>query len=191
MHQRLGFAILSPAFNSSETPTMHRYPRRHWLTISAALLVTLSLAPGLGMATGADATTPRLCDLSRITDGDTVRLKCGDAYVNVRLYCIDAPEMAQRPWGTGARRALERMTPRQVQLRPITIDRFGRTVGAIHDPIENVSLGIELVRGGHVAVYPRYCTDPLYLEAEALAKAAHLGIWSMDGDQQTPWEFRH
>ena len=191
MHHRSAFAILSPDHHHSESLTMHICHIRHWLTTCAALLVTLSLAPGLGMATGADATTPRLCDLSRITDGDTVRLKCGDAYVNVRLYCIDAPEMAQRPWGTGARRALERLTPRQVQLRPITIDRFGRTIGAIHDPIENVSLGIELVRGGHVAVYPKYCTDPLYLEAEALAKAAHLGIWSMDGDQQTPWEFRH
>jgi endonuclease YncB( thermonuclease family) len=166
-------------------------PLRHWLTTCAALLVTLSLAPGLGMATGEDAATPRLCDLSRITDGDTVRLKCDDEYVTVRLYCIDAPEMAQRPWGTGARRALERLTPREVQLRPITLDRFGRTVGAIHDPVENVSLGVELVRGGHVAVYPKYCTDPLYLEAEALAKAANLGIWSMNGDQQTPWEFRH
>lgn len=170
---------------------MHRCPIRHWLAPYGLLLATLSLAPCLGMASEPIATTPRLCDLSRITDGDTVRLKCGDAYVNVRLYCIDAPEMAQRPWGTGARRALERLTPREVQLRPITIDRFGRTVGAIHDPVANVSLGIELVRGGHVAVYPKYCSDPLYLEAEALAKAAHLGIWSQDGDQQTPWEFRH
>lgn len=165
-------------------------PIRHWLNACAALLATLSLAPCLGMASEAIATTPRLCDLSRITDGDTLRLRCGDEYVTVRLYCIDAPEMAQRPWGTGAKKALERLTPRYVELRPLALDRYGRTVGAIHDPSANISLGLELVRGGHVAVYPHYCTDPLYLEAEALARAAHLGIWSQDGDQQTPWETR-
>lgn len=165
-------------------------PMRHRLPALAATLAALMLTPALGMAGDAIATTPRLCDLSRITDGDTLRLKCADAFVTVRLYCIDAPEMSQRPWGTGARRALERLTPRQVELRPITMDRYGRTVGAIHDPSANVSLGLELVRGGHVAVYPRYCTDPLYLEAEAMAKAAHLGIWSQEGDQQTPWIIR-
>lgn len=170
---------------------MTLYPIHHWLSPYAALLATLSLAPCLGLASEAIDPTPRLCDLSRITDGDTLRMKCDEQFVTVRLYCIDAPEMKQRPWGTGARKALERLTPRQVELRPVTRDRYGRTVGAIHDPIANVSLGLELVRGGHVAVYPRYCTDPLYLEAEALAKAAHLGIWSQDGDQQTPWEVRH
>lgn len=170
---------------------MTLYPIRHWLTSYGLLLATLSLAPGLGMASDSIATTPRLCDLQRITDGDTVRLKCDDEYLTIRLYCIDAPEMSQRPWGTGAKKALERLAPKHLELRPLTLDRYGRTVGAIHDPSTDISLGLELVRGGHVAVYPRYCTDPLYLEAEALAKAAHLGIWSQDGDQQTPWIIRN
>lgn len=37
--------------------------------------------------------------VASVGDGDTIRVKEGNRTVTVRLSCIDAPEMAQRPYG--------------------------------------------------------------------------------------------
>ena len=39
-----------------------------------------------------------LCLVVGITDGDTIKARCDDVQVNIRLAEIDAPEKAQ-PWG--------------------------------------------------------------------------------------------
>ncbi len=52
------------------------------------------------------------------------------------------------------------------------------------------NLGLELVREGYMAVYPKYCDEPAYFSAEECARAARRGIWSVPGAQQRPWEWR-
>ncbi|WP_343218595.1 thermonuclease family protein [Lamprobacter modestohalophilus] len=47
-----------------------------------------------------------------------------------------------------------------------------------------------MVEAGQAAVYRRYCPDSSYRQAEASAKAAGLGIWSVPGDHQRPWDWR-
>ncbi len=39
------------------------------------------------------------CTVDHCHDGDTCTLDCTGESVKVRLHCIDAPEMAQVPWG--------------------------------------------------------------------------------------------
>ncbi|MGQ9830254.1 MAG: thermonuclease family protein [Thermochromatium sp.] len=131
------------------------------------------------------------CRVEKISDGDTMTLRCGTRSVKVRLYCIDAPEMAQRPWGTRSREYLQSITPPTVRLLKIDQDQYGRTVGEIYTPDAAPRLlNLDMVLAGQAAVYGPYCNSPRYFRAERQARAERRGIWSRDGAHQQPWDYR-
>lgn len=148
--------------------------------------------PGLVPASWHLDAPSRSCRLERVLDGDSIRMRCEGRPVEVRLYCIDAPEKGQPPWGERSRSHLREITPRDLELVPIDRDRFGRTVGEVYTAdAEHRSLNLEQVRSGQAAVYERYCEDPRYFRAEREARAARRGIWRKRGEHQTPWIYRH
>jgi endonuclease YncB( thermonuclease family) len=63
-----------------------------------------------------------------IGDGDTLRVQELGRTMTVRLACIDAPEMAQLPWGQKAQQQLQALAPigSTVELRSKATDRYGR-----------------------------------------------------------------
>lgn len=65
-----------------------------------------------------------------VGDGDTIRVADGPQRLTIRLACIDAPEMAQAPYGAASREYLQELAPvgSAVTIRPQTKDRYGRTV---------------------------------------------------------------
>ena len=131
------------------------------------------------------------CSVRSVPDGDSVTVACNGQRHKVRLYCIDAPEMGQRPWGQESRAALRQLLRRNesVQLVIHDIDSYGRQVAEIFHRGENVNL--EMARSGHAAVYRRYCRLPAFYEAEASAREGELGIWQKEGLHQAPWRWRH
>lgn len=122
-------------------------------------------------------------------DGDTCTIRDGAAELTVRLYCIDAPELDQYPWGDRARAALGLSSGDRVTLVRHGADRYGRVIAEIIRP-DGQNVGLELVRAGHAAVYRRYCPAGAYYRAEDEARRAGVGIWRRPGEQQTPWEWR-
>ena len=94
-------------------------------------------------------------------DGDTCRSRAGET---IRLACIDTPELtgprADPVPAKAARDHLRRMVVgKQVEIRRITKDRYGRTVGELflagpHIPKRNVQR--EMVASGHAVVMPKY-----------------------------------
>jgi endonuclease YncB( thermonuclease family) len=46
-----------------------------------------------------------------VGDGDTLRVEDGGKKITIRVACIDAPEMAQAPYGQKAREALQALLP--------------------------------------------------------------------------------
>ncbi len=130
------------------------------------------------------------CRVDSVYDGDTVRATCGGERTKIRLYCIDAPEMAQKPWGRESRDHLRRIVPRTFKLRVRTEDKYGRTVGEILDPSDESSVNLAMARDGQAAVYRRYCDDPRYPAAERDAQHVLRGIWGRPGLHQRPWEYR-
>ncbi|WP_296807170.1 thermonuclease family protein [Thiocapsa sp.] len=148
--------------------------------------------PGLLPIDWSFAASSRLCTLDQVLDGDSLRLHCGGKPVEVRLYCIDAPEKGQPPWGNRSRAHLKRIAAAQVEMRAVETDRFGRTVAEVYNAIgERLSLNLEQVKQGQAAVYPRYCEESRFFRAERKARAAAVGIWGTQGTHQTPWTFRH
>ncbi len=132
----------------------------------------------------------RACTVASIHDGDTLRAVCDGERLQVRLYCIDAPEMSQAPWGRESRDHLRRITPGEVAIRIHDTDRYGRRVGEILTQ-DGTSLNLAMVSAGQAAVYPRYCRDPRFFAAERAAQSEGFGIWSSAGDHQRPWDYRH
>lgn len=129
-------------------------------------------------------------------DGDTLRVREGATAVTVRVGCVDAPEMAQKPWGPQAAARLKQLLPpgQAVQLRKIDTDRYGRTVAEVF--VEGQSIGLRMVREGRSVVYPQFidgcsATKTSYLQAQNRAKQQGLGVWNPAKPMKVmPWEYR-
>jgi len=130
------------------------------------------------------------CVVNSVHDGDTIRATCAGRQVKVRLYCIDAPELSQRPWGQASRDHLRAILPATVTLRHVDTDRYGRTVGELLDPATGENVNRAMVRAGQAAVFSKYCSGFGYYRDQDAAAAADLGIWARPGDQQQPWRVR-
>ena len=129
-----------------------------------------------------------------IGDGDTLRVVDSGRQVTIRLACIDAPEMAQGPYGQQSRALLTSLAPvgSDVSLRVVDTDRYGRTVAEISRGGQNLNLRI--VRRGQAFAYRQYlsnCDPTAYLGAERGAEVDRIGVWSSPGGIQRPWDFRH
>lgn len=158
-----------------------------------ALLFTLALAAGqpepakpLERAAGYRAT------VLSVGDGDTLRVSRDGETLTIRLACIDAPELAQSPWGYQSRAYLLERLPRgrDVRVIPHAIDRYGRTVAEV---ISDLSINLVMVEDGQAFVYRRYlqgCDANDYLDAEYRACRQRFGVWQVPGGLTRPWVFR-
>lgn len=110
-------------------------------------------------------TTASACVIDGCHDGDSCKLRCDDGTLALRLYCIDAPELGQQPWGRIARDALRAEVRGTIRILVDDVDRHNRVVAdLVHEDGHN--LGLELVRQGHAAVYPKHCDEAGYYAAE-------------------------
>lgn len=160
---------------------------------SIALITSLAGLAALAWLAPARAEVDFRARVVSIGDGDTIRIQHGDKLETIRLACIDAPEMAQVPYGDQARRYLQIRLPlqRQVTIHPLNTDRYGRTVAEV---IGDVNLNLALVEDGQAFVYPKYlgqCDASEYLDAEYRASRHRFGIWRVPGGIERPWLFRH
>jgi endonuclease YncB( thermonuclease family) len=135
--------------------------------------------------------TPQAVSLVSVGDGDTIRVNTRSGLpLTIRLACIDTPEMAQGAPGGAARVAVAQMVRSgPLEIKPQTIDKYGRTVAEVFVAGRNVNL--ELVRSGYAFVYRKYlgqCDQAAYLGAEAWAQQYGQGVWRYGVEK--PWEFR-
>ena len=129
-----------------------------------------------------------------IGDGDTITVTQGNQKTKVRLACIDAPETSQTPYGLDARRALQALLPlgSEVTLKIKATDRYGRSVSEITKVGINVNQS--LIASGNAFVYWQYikgCDRQTYSRLESEARLKGLGVWSIPGGLERPWDYRH
>ena len=154
------------------------------------LLIGLLTAQGVSPAV-ALAETSRATVLS-IGDGDTIRVQQGTQKLTVRLACIDAPEMAQAPYGQQARSYLQQRLAmgREVTLQTQTIDKYGRSVAEV---ISDININLAMVEDGQAFAYRKYlgqCDAREYLDAKYRASRHRYGVWQQEGGITRPWDFR-
>jgi endonuclease YncB( thermonuclease family) len=158
-----------------------------------SLITSLAVLSALAWLAPARAEADFRARVVSIGDGDTIRVRHGDKLETIRLACIDAPEMAQVPYGEQARRYLQMRLPleQDVTIHPLNTDRYGRTVAEVNG---DINLNLALVEDGQAFVYPKYlgqCDAREYLDAEYRASRHRFGIWRVPGGIERPWQFRH
>jgi len=134
------------------------------------------------------ASAPAATVLS-VGDGDTIRVSDGPQRLTIRLACIDAPEMAQAPYGAQSREHLQQLLPvgSVVDLKVETKDRYGRTVAEVFR--HGRSINLAMVLSGQAFAYRHYltaCDGGAYLAAEARAEQSRLGIRAVTGGWNAP-----
>lgn len=152
------------------------------------MIRAIIIAAMLAAATTAAAQAP---DAARAVDGDTLDV----AGQRMRLWGIDAPELAQTCQGTNghvyecgrdaAAVLAELIRGKQLTCKPKGNDRYHRIVAVCST--ESGDIGAEMVRRGWAVDYPRYSRGA-YAAQQAEAKTARAGIWA--GRFEMPAEFR-
>lgn len=134
-----------------------------------------------------------MCLVIGITDGDTIKARCGEPgsyqQVTVRIAAIDAPERRQ-PFGEVSRQHLAALCfEQQARIAPRTKDRYGRMVADVS--CQGRDAGTDMVASGMAWVFDRYATraDAHLRSLQANARAAHAGLWA-DTNPVEPWAWR-
>lgn len=125
-----------------------------------------------------------------VSDGDTLTvLNAEKRQVKVRLHGIDAPETNQDFDSRAKQAASELAFDKQVTVREVDRDRYGRTVAEVILS-DGRNLGQEMVRAGYAWWYKSYApADRELAGLEPEARAAKRGLWSQAG-AVPPWEWR-
>ena len=97
----------------------HRRMVVFWSVAAIALTVPWTLK-GCGVVSVGTVVMEH-CKVSSVYDGDTLRAECDGEKLKVRLYCIDTPEMAQKPWGTESRDYLRSLLPQGSQIQLVAM----------------------------------------------------------------------
>jgi endonuclease YncB( thermonuclease family) len=105
-----------------------------------------------------------------VGDGDTIRVRQAGKAMTVRLACIDAPEMAQRPHGQQARSTLQQRLPIGPE---VTLEVKTAEV------ISEININLAMVEDGQAFAYRQYlggCDAKEYLDAEYRASRRRYGV---------------
>jgi len=137
--------------------------------------------------------------VTRVTDGDTVKVTNNDLKLTIRLVGIDAPETSKKknqPGQPFSRKSTKYLVSvvlkKSVEVKSYGTDRYGRTLGVVF--VGGKDMNLEMVKAGLAEVYRGKPAGGLNLEpywkAEAEAKKAGIGMWSLQDKYISPKEWR-
>lgn len=124
-----------------------------------------------------------------ISDGDTIKVLVWGNQLKIRLSGIDCPEKGQ-PFGRKGTDFTRRLAAgKDVKLKIVTRDRYGRLVAEVILPDGRV-LNHELVKAGYAWWYRKYAAgDRVLASLEAEARLKKRGLWS-ESEPVPPWDWR-
>ncbi|MHB1096017.1 MAG: thermonuclease family protein [Gemmatimonadaceae bacterium] len=174
---------------------MSPHHARGW--VLALVLVGWRASPLEGQAPRTPPDTNRrarptlTCVVAKLADGDS--FTCADGR-KVRLLLIDAPELAQAPWGQMAKRQLETLarpgSTLRLELDRTPADRYGRTLA--YAWADTVMVNEAMVAKGWAVVlaYENVRHLERLQRAERTARAAKRGFWQAWAFRCRPVDFR-
>jgi micrococcal nuclease len=132
--------------------------------------------------TAARAAAARIgpCDVTHVTDGDTLNVRCGGRKERVRMLQIDTPERDDPLYEEAGDALAALIAGRRVELEVgrEPRDDYGRVLAYVFAGGENLNLA--MIRDGWSPYFDRYGAGAYpreFAEAERAAREAKLGIW--------------
>jgi endonuclease YncB( thermonuclease family) len=127
-----------------------------------------------------------------VIDGDTIEATVVGRAARLRLYGVDAPELAQGH-GEDARAELRRLVEgKELRIGAIDVDRYGRLIALVE--ASGRGSNEAMLTSGYAWAYREYLDTPdseRFCEAEADARDAHRGLWrDKPRFWDAPWDFR-
>lgn len=158
--------------------------------VSIVVIAICALLVGCGKKVNQHA-VEYVAQVQWIHDGDTVTVMDAEKQKHkLRLYAIDAPELAQRG-GRESMKNLIILLPKNswVNVEVENKDRYGREVATIYRKDENINR--RQIADGHAWNYVKYNEKYMddYKITENLARKQKKGLWK-DANPQPPWEYR-
>jgi endonuclease YncB( thermonuclease family) len=128
--------------------------------------------------------------VTKVIDGDSLKVRDEIKSYEIRLYGIDAPEYDQ-PYAREAKGMVKNIAlGQQVQIVPVEWDKYGRLVAIVN--VGQSSVNSELLRNGLAWYYPRYCkmrVCGVWKETAKEARRKRINIWSRD-TSVAPWRWK-
>jgi micrococcal nuclease len=138
-------------------------------------------------------------EVTRVHDGDTIKVKGDSGELTIRLVGIDAPEKSKKKREPGQRFSQQStkylaglVLNHYVDIKPYGYDRYGRILGLL--VLGGKEINLEMVKMGFAEVYRGKSAkgfDPVpYLYAEREAREAKKGMWAQGDKYVSPREWR-
>jgi len=159
------------------------------LTMGASTRVAAAIACGFSLSLGANALELSVLEgvVTKVIDGDTLRVQLSTGPVTVRLGEIDAPEAIQAGGGAATRALDSRVLGENVSLHVLARDVDERVVAVVYLGDENINAW--MVKQGHAWAYRGHARDPGYCVWENAARSLRRGLWA-DRHWVAPWDWR-
>lgn len=194
-------------------------PTRHTVAVrpTAVLLCALVLvgAPGCGTSkpggpgpsgasgdgsggAAAPAAGAGAARVTRVVDGDTIRVRLGGAEERVRLIGIDTPETHGRGglrecFGAEASRRLAQLIPPGTEVRLVrdveARDRYRRLLAYVYRRSDGLFVNLAMAEEGFAAVLtypPNVAHADEFVAAVRSARVAQRGLWQRCGSADVP-----
>ena len=182
---------------AEKTPPGPARPAGRHRRIWPVLLVALILA---GAARSSAAGSVPLYNVTRVFDGDTIRVKGAGGAETVRLLGIDAPETSKghgepgQPYSRKSQRHLAGLVlNRLVTLEVYGRDRYGRSLAVVYRDGEDINRA--MLQAGLAEVYRGRTPDAFdkapYLAVEEQARRSQTGMWRQGDAYVSPIRWKH
>ena len=137
--------------------------------------------------------------VTRVTDGDTIKVTDNGTSTTIRLVGIDAPEKSRKkhepgqPYSKKSTKHLASLVlNKTVNIKSHGKDRYGRTLGVVF--VDGMNVNLEMVKEGLAEVYrgrpAKGFDNGPYQKAEAQAREAKLNMWSLGDKYISPKDWR-
>ena len=149
-----------------------------------------------------DCTAEKLSDLThapfvgtvtRIVDGDTLKVVVDGIEMRVRLWGVNAPELAQ-PNGVRSQETLGIFAPvdSRIEVHPVSMDRYGQILASVGTGSD---LAVNFSMVGHGWAYhfkeSGARRNRCLIEAQKAAETHRAGMWQGGGQGGVrPWDYR-
>lgn len=129
--------------------------------------------------------------VTKIIDGDSLKVRSGNKNIEVRLYGVDAPEYDQPFAAKSKKYVAKKLKGRNVTIVPVDTDRYGRLVAIVQKGDKTINE--QLLAMGLAWYYPKYCKKAVcssWKKTSKKARKQRKNIWS-DPSPISPWRWKY